>query len=249
MPNTPPQQIVAMGGGGFMMEPENLLLDRYILGLTGKERPKVLFVPTATGDSQERIDTFYRIYGDLDCEPGHLSLFRHRTIHIRELVLGQDVIYVSGGNTRNMLVLWETWGLDTLLREAWERGIVLAGLSAGSICWFEEGVTDSIPAAIPDMPGDLAAMRCLGFLPGSNCPHYDGEEARRPAYHLMIGRGLISPGYAADDGVGLHYIGTELSRAVSSRPRAKGYRVERNGDVVSETVLETTYLGAGTDVV
>ena len=236
------RQIVAMGGGGFMMEPENPLLDRYILGLTGKERPRVLYVPTATGDSQERIDGFYRSYAAIDCEPSHLALFRHRTIHIRDLVLGQDVIYVSGGNTRNMLVLWETWGLDALLREAWERGIVLAGPSAGSICWFEEGVTDSIPALIPDMPGDLAAMRCLGFLPGSNCPHYDGEAARRPAYHRMIAEGHIGSGYAADDGVGLHYVGTELATIVSSRPNAKGYRVEKVGDEVRETVLETTYL-------
>lgn len=244
MSGEPVRQIVAMGGGGFMMEPENLLLDRFVLGLAGKARPKVLYVPTATGDSQERIDAFFRSYGAIDCEPSHLSLFRHRTIHIRDLVLGQDVIYVSGGNTRNMLVLWATWGLDTLLREAWERGIVLAGPSAGSICWFEEGVTDSIPALIPDMPGDLAAMRCLGFLPGSNCPHYDGEEARRPAYHRMIAEGLIGPGYAADDGVGLHYIGADLAKAVSSRPHAKAYRVERRGDVVEETVVEPVYLGA-----
>jgi dipeptidase E len=236
-------QIVAMGGGGFMMEPENLLLDRYVLGLAGKARPKVLYVPTATGDSQERIDAFHRIFGAIECEPNHLSLFRHRTIHIRDLVLEQDVIYVSGGNTRNMLVLWETWGLDTLMREAWERGIVLAGPSAGSICWFEEGVTDSIPGLIPDMPGDLAAMRCLGFLPGSNCPHYDGEAARRPAYHRMIAEGLIGPGYAADDGVGLHYIGTEFTKAVSSRPHAKAFRVEQRGDEVVEAVVEPEYLG------
>lgn len=237
-------QIVAMGGGGFMMEPENLLLDRYVLGLTGKARPKILYVPTATGDSQERIATFERIFGGLECEPSVLSLFRHRTIHIRDLVLGQDAIYVSGGNTRNMLVLWAIWGLDALLREAWEGGAVLAGPSAGSICWFAEGVTDSIPGLIPDMPGDLAVMRCLGFLPGSNCPHYDGEEARRPAYHRMIAEGLIAPGLAADDGVGLHYIGTELSRAVSSRPHAKAYRVERADGDVRETVIEPVYLGA-----
>jgi dipeptidase E len=243
MSGEPVRQIVAMGGGGFTMEPENLLLDRYVLGLAKKERPKILYVPTATGDSQERIDAFYRIYGGIDCEPNHLSLFRHRTIHIRDLVLGQDVIYVSGGNTRNMLVLWETWGLDKLMREAWERGIVLAGPSAGSICWFEEGTTDSIPCLIPGMPGDLAPMKCLGFLPGSNSPHYDGEVARRPAYHRMIAEGLIGPGYAADDGVGLHYIGTELSRPVSSRPHAKAYRVEKVDGEVVETVLETFYLG------
>jgi peptidase E len=120
---------------------------------------------------------------------------------------------------------------------------VLAGPSAGSICWFEEGVTDSIPCLIPDMPGDLAAMPCLGFLPGSNCPHYDGEAARRPAYHRMIAEGLIAPGYAADDGVGLHYIGAEFTKAVSSRPHAKAYRVEKQGDEVSETVVEPDYLG------
>jgi peptidase E len=148
-----------------------------------------------------------------------------------------DVIYVGGGNTKSMLALWREWGLDVILREAWQAGVILAGLSAGSICWFEAGVTDSIP-------GDLTVLPCLGFLPGSNCPHYDGEAARRPAYQRFVAEGEIADGYAADDGVGLHYIGTGLERVISSRPEAKAYRVERHDGRVHETPITPEYLGA-----
>ena len=228
--------IVAMGGGGFSMEPENPLLDRYILQLTGKEQPAVLFLGTASGDAHEYIDKFYAAFGALHCTPTHLSLFQPSTADPRSLLLGQDAIYVGGGNTKSMLALWREWGLDVMLREAWEQGVVLAGLSAGSICWFEEGTTDSIP-------GPLTRLACLGFLAGSNCPHYDGEAARRPTYQRMIAAGEMAPGYATDDGVGLHFSGTCLERIVSSRPRAQAYRVERVGDAAEETPLATTYLG------
>lgn len=233
------QQIVAMGGGGFSMEPDNLLLDEYILSLTGQERPKVCFIPTASGDSKEYTERFYAAFQTLNCEPNHLSLFHHHpgTNDFESYLLAQDVIYVSGGNTRNMLVLWKEWGIDKILRKAWEQGIVLAGLSAGSICWFEEGVTDSV------IPKQLHYMNALGFLAGSNCPHYDGEADRRPTYHRQLREGLISPGLAADDGVGLHFIGTQLYQVVSSRPQARAYRVSLvDGEVVEET-LQPVYLG------
>ncbi len=228
--------IVAMGGGGFSMEPDNLLLDRYVLGLVDREQPRVCFVPTASGDAQSYIDRFYAAFESLPCRPAHLSLFNPPTADLESFVGEQDVIYVGGGNTRNLLVLWREWGLDTIFREAWQRGAILAGISAGSICWFEEGVTDSIP-------GRLTPLHCLGFLPGSNCPHYDGEPERRPAYQHLISQGDLGAGYAADDGVALHYAGTNLKRIVASRPHARAYRVERRGETVEETQLVPQYLG------
>ena len=229
-------QIVAMGGGGFSMEPDHLALDKYVLSLAGRPCPKVSFLATASGDSDSYVQRFYTSFRSLPCEPTHLSLFRPHWSDLRSYVLEQDVIYVGGGSTRNLLVLWREWGLDVFLKEAWRAGVVLAGISAGSICWFEEGVTDSVEA------GRLHAIRCLGFLPGSNCPHYDGEAERRPAYHRLLREGSIQPGYAADDGAALHYIGERLARCVASRPAAKVYRVDLAASGIEETVIEPTLL-------
>ncbi len=233
----PPRQIVAMGGGGFSMEPENPALDRYVLGCARRDEPRVCFIPTASGDAQGYIDRFYAALGRLPCVPTHLSLFQTPPPDVAALVREQDVFYVGGGSTRNLLVIWREWGLDRLLRQAWERGTVMAGISAGSICWFEGGVSDSV------LPDKLAPLRCLGFLPGSNCPHYDSEAERRPTYRRLIADGALPDGYAADDGVALHFVGDHLERVVSSRPHAKAYRVERRGDRAVETALSPVVLG------
>ena len=233
--NNIPRQIVAMGGGGFSMEPKNPRLDRYILELSKQKTSKICFLPTASGDSDKYIVKFYSAFAQQACESSHLSLFQLPTADLKSFLLEKDIIYVGGGNTKNLMVLWKEWGLDLILREAWEKGIILAGLSAGSICWFEQGITDSIP-------GSMTVLPCLGFLKGSNCPHYDGEPQRRPAYHKLLSQGLISDGYAADDGVGLHFIGNKLHKVVSSRPQAKAYKLERINDEVQETTLEPIYL-------
>lgn len=230
------RQIIALGGGGFSMEPDNPLLDKYILKQTGKRNPKVCFVGTASGDAEGYILKFYTSFLKLSCTPTHLSLFNPPAKDLESFILGQDVIYVGGGNTKSLLALWKEWGLDVHLRAAWESGVVLAGISAGSICWFEEGLSDFLP-------GELNRLRCLGFLKGSNCPHYDGEENRRPAYHRLILGGEMSEGVAADDGVALHYVETGLEKAVSSRPDAKAYSVRRNSGRVEEEAIATVYLG------
>ena len=235
---TKPPQIVAMGGGGFLMEPENLLLDRFILSTAAASHPKVCFVGTASGDAPSVCDRFYAAFRTLDCVPTELSLFKPPTADLRSFVFEQDVIYVSGGNTRALLALWREWGLDAILREAWLSGVVMAGISAGSICWFQQGLSDSV------MPGDLAPLACLGFLPGSNCPHYDGEPERRPAYHRFIKEGRLDAGYAADDGAALHFIGQELKGVVSSRETARAYSVRKAGDEVEEVALNTIWLGS-----
>ncbi|MGE7839857.1 Type 1 glutamine amidotransferase-like domain-containing protein [Lysinibacillus sp. NPDC093712] len=230
------KQIIALGGGGFSMEPENPLLDQYILKQSNKSNPKICFIATASGDSDNYISRFYHFFKKQECQPSHLSLFNPPTRDLESFLLEKDIIYVGGGNTKNLLVLWKEWGLDAILKKAWERGIVLAGISAGSICWFEEGITDSY--------GDgLEPLECLGFLKGSNCPHYDGEADRRPSYQKLIASNSIKPGYAADDGVAIHFIDQEISHIVSSRPNAKAYKVYYDMEII-ETELETNYLGS-----
>lgn len=226
------KQIIAMGGGGFSMEPENKRLDHYILQQCKTAQPRICFVPTASGDSDGYIERFYKAFKDENCISSHLSLFSP-PLDLKDFVNQQDIFYVGGGNTKNLVALWREWGLDTLLRTAYEEGKLLAGLSAGSLCWFEQGVTDSF--------GPLTRLDCLGFLPGSHCPHYDGEAERRPAYHELIKDGLKS-GYAADDGAALHFIDGKLHKVVSSRVNAKAYLVERQGDEVAEKELETLFL-------
>lgn len=233
--NQRPPRIVAMGGGGFSMEPENPALDRHVLALTGVPRPRVAFVPTASGDADGYVTRFYDAFRPLDCAPSHLGLFRRTIGDLREFVLAQDVIYVGGGNTLNMLALWRLHGLDAIFREAWERGVILAGLSAGALCWFEEGVTDSL--------GPLAPIPALGLLPGSLCVHYDGEADRRPTFHALLAEGKLGAGYAADDGAALCFEGMALREVVTSRPAARAYQVEMGPEGVVERVLPARFLG------
>lgn len=229
------KQIIALGGGGFSMEPENPLLDSYILSQSKESNPKICFIPTASGDAESYITRFYDFFKSQNCRPSHLSLFNPPTRDLESYILEKDIIYVGGGNTKNLLVLWKEWGLDEILRRAWEKGIILAGISAGALCWFEEGVTDSY--------GDiLEPIQCLGFLKGSHCPHYDGEKDRRPSYHQLIGSHHIKAGIAADDGVAIHYIDDVIAKIVSSRPNAKAFQVFLENKVV-EKQLPTEFLG------
>lgn len=229
------RQILAMGGGGFLEEPDNPLLDAFFFQLAGKLRPKVCFVSTAGGDAQSYLDKFYDGMKGRECEPSHLSLYKPPLGSLLDYVLEKDVIYVGGGNTRNLLALWREWGLDQIFREACRKGVVLGGISAGSLCWFDEGVTDSIT-------GSLTPIKCLGFLPGSNCVHYDGEAERRPAYQRLISAGMKA-GYACDNGVAGYFVDEQLIEFVSSRSGASAYRVElKNGQIV-ERRIATRYLG------
>jgi dipeptidase E len=223
-------QIIAMGGGGFLMEPDHLALDRYILAQALKHRPRVCFLPTASGDSENMVFRFYDAFTKLDCQPAFCSLFKLPTADLEDYLLSQDILYVGGGNTRSMIALWKEWGLDRILRKCYETGVVLAGISAGANCWFEQCLTDS-------MPGQILSWPCLGFLPGSFCPHYDGETERRPAFHRLLAEGKVLPGIAADDGAAAHFRSGELWRLVSSRPNAKVYRLScPHGQVVEETL-------------
>lgn len=227
--------IVAIGGGGFAATPSNFAIDTYILSLARCSRPRVGFIPTATGDDSQYVSMFLAAYSGLDCRPGYLPLFTH-TPDLADWVLRQDVIFVGGGNTLSMLAVWKAWGLDRLLGEALARGTVLAGQSAGAICWFEQGVTDS-------WAGPLRVMDCLGFLSGSCCPHYCGEPERKPAYRAFVASGEILPGFAVDDGAAVHFSGGELARVLSWREGTSAYRVSRDSDSqAQEKTIEPTKL-------
>ncbi len=231
------KRIFAMGGGGFTSEPHNPALDDFILSLTSRREARILFLPTASGDPNAQIAAFQDTFGNRACRPHHLSLFRleQEPADLRALMLSQDIVYVGGGSMRNLLAIWREHGLDHLLREAWEAGVVLAGLSAGGMCWFEHGITRST--------GRPAPARGLGFLPGSLSVHYDGDPTRRPVFLDAIARGAMPAGYGADDGVGLLFEDRALVRIVSSRPETHAYRVEPRADAqVDETVLEPELL-------
>jgi len=225
------------------MEPENPLLDDFVLRLSRRQPPRVCFVPTASADAPTYIVKFYRAFAGR-CIPTDLTLWNppalprqpSRTSELAAFVAEQDIIYVGGGDTANLLVLWRRHGLDTLLREAWRRGAVLAGVSAGMLCWFTGGVTDSFGGLEPLHDG-------IGLIDATACPHYDSEPNRRPTYHRAIASGMKT-GYAADDGAALHFHGQNLVEVVSSKPQAGAYRVERVGEKVIETRLPVRYLGS-----
>lgn len=232
------RQIFAMGGGGFTMEPANPLLDDFVLSLPAARRPRILFLPTAAGDTTGPINAFYARFAGRGCVPEHLPLFRLAELErpLREIVLEQDIVYAGGGSMRNLLVLWRAHGLDRLLVEAWRRGTVLAGLSAGAMCWFEGGVTRS--------SGPPAPLAGLGLLAGSLTVHADGEPERLPVWLGSVRSGALPGGWALDDGVGLLFAGTQMQRAVSSRPGAGAQRVDAIAGELVRKRIEPELLGA-----
>jgi len=220
---------ILIAGGGF-----GTAFIRYLAELTGKPRPKLLYLPTASADSPQGIISWYRSCSPLDVEALHQVSFIASTQQPRgwdEVLLSVDGIVCSGGNTLNQQVIWKAHGIDVILRQAWDRGIVLGGASAGSLCWFEEGTTDS-------RPKELSTVQCLGFLKGSHCPHYDAEPGRRPLYHKLIGSGQMKPGYACDNDAGIYFEDNQVKRVVATRAEAKVYYVSVVGGKVVERLME-----------
>ncbi len=225
---------ILIAGGGF-----HTAFIRYMAALTGKARPRICYLPTASADSRENTLAFFEYCAPLEVEPHVQNSFIESLSQTQgwdEVLLSMDAIVVSGGNTLNQQAIWKAQGIDAVLREAWERGIVLGGASAGSLCWFEEGTTDSRPKA-------LSIVQCLGFLKGSHSPHYDAEAGRRPLYHKLIGSGEMKPGYACDNDAGIYFENDAVKRVVSTRDGAKVYRVHVVNGAVVETVLEPERIG------
>ena len=232
------RHIVAMGGGGFSMEPRNPRLDDFVLGLARRRRqPRICFVGTASGDSDAYIRRFHEAFPPARASATHLTFFERKIGDLKAFVMQQDVVYVGGGSSANMLAVWRLHGLDKVLRSAWNAGVVMAGISAGAICWFEDGVTDSF-----GMPF-RALNDGLGLVRGACCPHYDGEKERRAVLHKLIKRGFPST-LALDDGAAAHFVGTRLREVVSSRPKAQATRVELVKGAVVERAIAVRYLGA-----
>jgi peptidase E len=231
--------IFAMGGGGFTMEPANPLLDDFVMSLASEPVPRILFLPTASGDTTAQINAFRNRFAARACLPQQLSLFRLRDLQrpLAELVLEQDIIYVGGGSMRNLLAIWHAHGLDRLLLEAWRQGTVLAGLSAGAMCWFQWGITRS--------SGPPEPIAGLGLLEGSLSVHADGEPERLPVWLARVRDDEIPGGWALDDGVGLLFRGLRLERTISSRPGAGAQRVDAIAGELVRKRLEPELLGNG----
>jgi dipeptidase E len=227
----PERRILALGGGGFTCGSTDAALDDLVLELAGGRDPRICFLPTASGDPDEQIARFYARFGDRPCEPSHLSLFRlpDNPVPLAEFLAGQDVVYVGGGSMRNMLAVWRVHNLDAILAACWRRGIVLAGLSAGAMCWFAAGVTRST-----GRPEPVSGLR---LLPGSLSVHRDTQPERLAVYRAAVARGVLPGGWALDDGVGLVFAEREVERVVSSRPDRVAVRVERSGEEVVEPEL------------
>ncbi len=246
-PEAPPERrvIFAMGGGGFTMEPSNPLLDDFVLSLAEStparapaREPRILFLPTASGDTAAQIAAFHARFSDRFCVAEHLSLFRLHELRqpLSEIVFSQDILYVGGGSMRNLLAIWRAHDLDRLLIAAWQRGIVLAGISAGAMCWFQGGITRS--------SGPPEALAGLGLLDGSLTVHADGEPERLPLWLAAVRDGVLPGGWALDDGVGLLFCGERLQRVVSSRPGAGAERVDQVAGELVRHRLAPKLLGA-----
>ncbi len=226
-----PQQTfrqILIAGGGF-----GTAFIRYMAELTGKDRPRLCYLPTASADRESGIIRWYENCAPLNVFPlvqqSFISSYRMEQSW-QDVLLSMDGIVVSGGNTLNQQAIWKVQGIDEILKEAWDRGIVLGGASAGSLCWFEEGTTDS-------RPQEVTKIECLGFLRGSHSPHYDTEEVRRPTYHRLIRSGELKPGYACDNDAGIYFVDNEVSRVVKTRKEASVYYVALEGGQVIETEL------------
>lgn len=221
--------------GGFSIEPRNKRMDRYILSQVNAQRPKICFIPTASGDSKNYIKRFYNFFEKENCDGSHLSLFKGNIVDFEAHLLHQDIIYVGGGNTKNMLAIWKDWGIDEILKQAYNQGTLLCGISAGSLCWFEQGLTDSIP-------GKLTALDGLGLIKGSNCPFLNGSENKKERYLELIEQRTLKPGIATEIGVAVHYENEQLISVIASRKYAKAYRYFFQGRKIAGEILHPEYI-------
>lgn len=222
------KQIFVMGGGGFTSD-KTLKLERYLVSLSSKSNPKICFLPQASNESRDYIVKFYEAFCSLGAQPSWISLFGNVQDGWKEQLLSADIIYVGGGNTRSMLALWKEWGVDEVLRQAYDRGIILSGLSAGMLCWFEWGITDSVKP--------LGFVKGLGLIPGSGCPHFDTEPDRAPFYEESVQSGKVSSGYALYDHTGALFVDGKFYKAVKARTGKKVKYIDKDAITTMETEL------------
>ena len=224
------RQVIAIGGGGFGRTQESKLIEQYILDQTSQVKPNICFIPTATGDLDPYIVNYYSVFSKLNCHPSHISFFK-RTIDLEEHIAKQDIIFVGGGNTKSMLAVWKEWGLDTILKKAYDNGIIMSGVSAGAICWFELGLTDS-------WASELKLMECMNFIPGNCAPHYDEEAERRPATKKLLVSKEIDFMYGIEGGAALHFINEKPNLTVRFNENKQAYNVKISDNQLVETPYE-----------
>jgi len=225
------KQIVAIGGGGFGRNPGEGIIENYILNQSNAKNPNICFIPTATGDNEAYKNNYYATFTKLKCNPVHLDFFK-RTPDLENLINEQDVIFVGGGNTKSMLAVWKDWGLDLILHEAYKNGVVMSGVSAGAICWFEQGITDS-------WAEDLVVMDCLGFIGGACCPHYDEEPQRKPSLNKFLTKKVLNSCYAVDGGCALHIQDEKAFKSVVFSKNKNSFLVELKDNKVAEKPYST----------
>jgi len=223
------RNIIAIGGGGFGANPGQGIIEEYILKQTKKKNPKICFIPTATGDNEAYKVNFYSTFTNLNCCPSHLDFFK-RTPDLNDLILNQDAIFVGGGNTKSMLAVWREWGLDKILKKAYLNGTVMSGVSAGAICWFQNGITDS-------WASNLKMMPCLNFIKGTCCPHYDEEPERKPTVKNFLLRNKVKNIYAVDGGAALHIKDEKIFKSIIFKKNKSSYLV----DVKKKNINEKSF--------
>ncbi len=234
----PLKQIIALGGGGFSDQPDNLILDEYILEQTTKSKPNILFIPAAGGDHPDYVTKFYAGYQNFSCNPDHIALTREKYSYskLEKIVMKQDIIFVGGGSPFRLMNVWKECGMDKLLRQAYQIGIIMSGMSAGAVSWFEDGFRNP--------KGDeYYRINCLGLLEGSFCPHYDAQPNLRKNYRRLVRSKKLQSGYGVQDGVALHFINSELAHVVSSYPEAKAFLVKKSAFRLTEKIIKPKYLG------
>jgi len=224
------KNIVAIGGGGFGRSVKDLRIEEYILNLSDKEKPNICFIPTATGDNDAYKVNYYDVFTKFNCNPTHIDFFK-RTIDLSLHIPKQDIIFVGGGNTKSMIAVWKDWGLDKLLKQAYEKGTVMCGVSAGAICWFEKGITDS-------WADDLAVMDCLAFVEGTCCPHYDEEPARRPFVKKALSENVIDHCLSIEGSCALHLKDDKPFKAINFGSNKNTYNVTFSDNELKEQTFE-----------
>ena len=225
-----PEQIIAIGGGGFGRNSNHDKIEKYILKQSDKAKPNILFIPTASAEDKSYIVNYYSCFSKLKCSPSHLTFFQ-RTPRLDSIINRADIIYVGGGNTKSMLAVWREWKLDKLLLNAYKKGKILCGVSAGAICWFEQGITDS-------WASNLNTLDCLGFIKGMACPHYQEESDRRPDLHKFLLDEKAISGHAIDGGAAAHFINGNFYKGVQFYPDSYVYEVTKKGKKVEEICLD-----------
>ncbi len=223
------RQIIAIGGGGFGRNPGEGIIEKYILDQAESKKPNICFIPTATGDNDSYKVNYYSTFSRFSCNPTHIDLFK-RTPDLKKIIENQDIVFIGGGNTKSMLAVWRDWDLDSTLVDAYHRGVVMSGVSAGAICWFNKGITDS-------WENDLFLLPCLGIVNGSCCPHYDEEKNRRPAVMKMLKEGLLKDCFCIEEGSALHFKNDDLYTNVSFSEKKKSYITKwENGSFIEKEI-------------